>query len=104
MGKRGKAPRVFTPQFKAAAVQRAREEIAAGGTQSSVARALGLNPSVLSKWIQDAEAGAARAGAGVPSGETPEQELRRLRREVETLRLERDFAKKAAAYFARDVH
>lgn len=99
MGKRGKAPRTFTPEFKAAAVQRAREEIAAGGTQSSVARALGLNPSVLSKWMQDAEA----AGPRAATGETPEQELRRLRREVETLRMERDFAKKAAAYFARDV-
>jgi transposase-like protein len=30
-------------------------------------------------------------------------EVRRLRREVETLRDERDFAKKAAAFFARDV-
>lgn len=103
MGKRGRAPRVFTPAFKAAAVQRAREEVAAGGTQSSVARALGLNASVLSKWMQEAEAGAARGDATAPSGETPEQELRRLRREVETLRMERDFAKKAAAYFARDV-
>ena len=100
MGKRGKAPRVFTPAFKAAAVQRAREEVAAGGTQSSVARALGLNPSVLSKWMQDAEAAGPTAAS---AGETPEQELRRLRREVETLRMERDFAKKAAAYFARDV-
>lgn len=99
MGQRGKAPRTFTPQFKAAAVQRAREEVAAGGTQSRVARALELTPSVLSKWIQEA----AGASAPVPPGETLEQEVRRLRREVETLRLERDFAKKAAAYFARDV-
>ena len=30
-------------------------------------------------------------------------ELRRLRREVKTLRMERDFAKKAAAYFAKDL-
>lgn len=103
MGKRGKAPRVFTPAFKAAAVQRTREEVAAGGTQSSVARALGLNAGVLSKWMQDAEAGGGRGDAAAPGGETPEQELRRLRREVETLRMERDFAKKAAAYFARDV-
>jgi transposase len=36
-------------------------------------------------------------------GESLEAEVRRLRREVDTLRMERDFAKKAAAYFARDV-
>jgi transposase len=31
-----------------------------------------------------------------------EQEVRRLRREVAMLKQERDFAKKAAAYFARE--
>lgn len=31
-----------------------------------------------------------------------EEELRRLRREVETLKQERDFLKKTAAYFARE--
>ncbi|GEM_PF-3683047 len=36
------------------------------------------------------------------AGETPEQELRRLRREVETLRQGRDFAKKAAVFFAKE--
>jgi transposase len=42
------------------------------------------------------------AGGPAPSGETPEQELRRLRREVEVLRQERDFLKKAAAFFAKE--
>lgn len=98
MGTRGQAPRKFPAEFKAAAVQRAREEVARGGTQSSVARALGLKPSVLGTWMQ-----AAAAGAAVPRTESLEEENRRLRREVETLRLERDFAKKAAAYFAREI-
>jgi transposase len=98
MGKRGQAPRKFTPEFKAAAVQRARDEVARGGTQSSIARALGLNASVLGTWMQ-----AAAAGTEVPRAESLEEENRRLRREVETLRLERDFAKKAAAYFAREI-
>ena len=100
MGKRGQAPRTFTPEFKAAAVHRAREEMAAGGTQSSVARALGVSSGVLSRWMQAAEA---RGTTAASEGETREQELRRPRREVETLRMERDFPKKAAAYFARDV-
>ena len=42
MGKPGKAPRKFTPEFKAAAVQRLRDELVRGRTQSDVARALGV--------------------------------------------------------------
>ena len=96
----GKAPRRHTAEFKQAAVQRARTEMAQGSTMSSVARALGLHPSLLSKWIQDA---ISEGSAPEPTGETAAQELKRLRREVEILRMERDFAKKAAAYFAREV-
>lgn len=99
MPKGGKVQRRFTKEFKTAAVQRAREEVAQGGSMSSVARALGLNPGLLSQWMQ----AAVSDGMPAPVGETEAQELRRLRREVEVLRMERDFAKKAAAYFARDV-
>jgi len=35
-------------------------------------------------------------------GETPEQEIRRLRREVAVLRQEQAFAKKVAVYFAKE--
>lgn len=99
MGKAGKSPRKFTAAFKAAAVERLRQEAAAGRTQAEVARALGVTVNLLLRWRQEHE----QAGSGAREGESLEAEVRRLRREVETLRLERDFAKKAAAYFARDV-
>ena len=98
MGKRGKPHRKFTAQFKAAAVARVRDELAQGKSVAGVARALGLDPSVLARWLHEA------AAAPVESGtESLEDEVRRLRREVDTLRMERDFAKKAAAYFAREI-
>ena len=51
-------------------------------------------------------AAAAIAKAGIPvfahKGETLEDENRRLRKEVERLRMEKAILKKAAAFFARD--
>jgi len=41
-----------------------------------------------------------RVTAAVP--ETPEQEVKRLRKEVERLRMEREVLKKAAAFFAKE--
>jgi transposase len=98
MSKRGRAPRRYAAEFKAAAVQRVREAMARGETQSSVARMLDVGSGVLARWVQEAA-----AQLDAPRDEPLEAEVRRLRREVETLRLERDFAKKAAAYFAREV-
>ncbi|WP_396208692.1 transposase [Gemmatimonas sp.] len=101
MSKRGQVHRQYTAEFKAAAVQRLREELVRGRSLSDVARALGITNGVLSRWRQEAEQREARS-EGEP-GESLEAELRRLRREVETLRQERDFAKKAAAYFAKEL-
>ena len=98
MGKRGQALRRFSAEFKAAAVQRAREAVTRGVAASSVAREIGVDSSVLSQWMK-----AAAPPPPAEVGESLEDEVGRLRREVETLRMERDFAKKAAAYFAKDV-
>jgi transposase len=79
----------FTAEFKAQAVKLARES---ESTLSDVARDLGLPLSTLFQWVKKAHKEAS----------TPEQgELARLRRENEQLRMERDFLKKAAAFFAK---
>jgi transposase len=76
---------------------------------TQIARQLELTAPQLRVWVKAREAeGSGRSVGGTRSTEsgrkeTPAQELRRLRREVEELRQERDFAKKAAAYFARDA-
>ena len=49
--------------------------------------------------VRDAEREARRTGT-LSSGER--KELEQLRREIRTLRMERDILKKAAAFFARD--
>lgn len=84
--------RRFSREFKEEAVR-----LASVGDRSlsQVARELGIQPSVLSRWRKRLEREAAE-----PAGESAESELKRLRRELERVRQQRDILKKATAYFA----
>lgn len=94
--------RLFTPEFKAEAVRLVRDS---GKTVAKVARELDLTATCLRAWVNQAavdEKGGGQGG-GLGALTTDERaELARLRREVRTLEQERDFAKKCAAYFAKD--
>ena len=90
----------YTTEFRLEAVR----QVKAGQSVSVVARVLGIPKASLGNWVRADERGTLRAvtDKGVPV--TPEQmELARLRAENARLRMERDIAKKAAAYFAQDV-
>lgn len=86
--------RKFSREFKMEAVGRVLE---GDRSLSSIAKEIGVSNVVLTRWRDQLLSD----GAFGPS-ENPDQEVRRLRREVETLRQERDFLKKALGYFARD--
>jgi transposase len=90
--------RKYTPEQKADAVRMVQEV----GNLSKVARDLELTESSLRNWVKQAEIDAGRGPEGALTSEEHE-ELRRLRRQVHTLEMERDFAKKAAAFFAKDL-
>lgn len=90
--------RKFTPEEKADAVRLVREV----GNLAKVARDLDLTETSLRDWVKQAEIDEGNGPEGALTTEEL-QELRRLRREVRTLRMERDFAKKAAAFFAKDL-
>ena len=60
-----------------------------------IARELGVNENTLRLWVQD------REPLPPPRTEDPQSELKRLRKEVRQLRMERDILKKAAAFFAK---
>lgn len=91
--------RAFTQEFKTEAVRL----VHTGREVAEVAREIGVRADTLRTWVSQAEG---RAGMGadgpVAAGKRTkaEEEIRELRREVEMLRQERDFLKKAAAYFA----
>lgn len=92
-----RAPRVFAPNFKADAVAL----VKGGKTASQVAKDLDLSETALREWVRRADAD---AGVGSPEVLTTEerQELSRLRREVKTLRMEREILKAAATFFAKE--
>jgi transposase len=87
---------LYPPAFKAEAVQLARSSDKSLG---AVAKDLGIADQTLRTWVRQAEIdGGARDG--LTQGER--EELRHLRREVRTLRQEREILKKAAAFFAKE--
>lgn len=95
--------RVFAAEFKHEAVRLLETRRASGGTLTAVARELGVRPGQLREWAQQAARAAGTPVTAVSAGgETLEQEVRRLRREMAVLRQEAEFAKKAAAFFARE--
>lgn len=95
--------RQFSREFKLEAVRLAKES---GKPQAQVARELGIRPDLLRSWKRQAEGRVGFAAEDVfPSNGqawSPDAELRRLRREVDQLKQERDFLKKTAAYFAKE--
>jgi len=90
--------RSFTPEFKAEAVALVQRS---GKSVGQVAKELDLTETALRDWIRKAEGGPPRRRAEALSEEERE-ELIRLRRENQRLTQEREFLKKAAAFFAKE--
>lgn len=96
--------RQFTREFKVEAVRLVTEE---KRKRSEVARELGIRPDMLRKWELQVESRSGLSGRDVFPGNGKltgqDEEVRRLRRENEVLKQllkqERDFLKKAAAYW-----
>ena len=94
MGKR----RRFTKEFKDDAVRLVR---LGNSSITEVAKSIGVHRTQLSDWVKQAEIDGAGGGSAVLT--TAERdELTRLRRENKQLSMERDFLKRAAAFFAKD--
>jgi transposase len=91
------AGRRYPPQFRRDAVALVRSS---DKTVRQLARELGVNRETLRNWIRQERIDQGEL-EGLSSQER--QELRRLRREVTELKLERDLLVKAAAFFARET-
>src|SRR5437773_10040613 len=92
MGKKRRR-RSFSPEFKAEAIRVVRES---GKSVSTVARELDLTETALRRWVVQAEVDAGRSGSG-PLTADERAELTQLRRDVKTLRMEREILKNLRA-------
>ncbi len=89
----------YTQQFKDDAT---RLVLKGGRTITDVAASTGVHRTQLSRWVHQAEIDAAGGGKEGELTSTERDELARLRRENKQLTQERDFLKKATAFFAKD--
>jgi transposase len=96
MGKK-KRP-TYTNEYKAEAVK-----LAISGEKSigETARDIGISETALRRWVAQAEIDEGNNPSG-PLTSVERKELARLRRELRQVTMERDFLKKAAAFFARE--
>lgn len=91
----GSDRRQYDDEFKREAVRLSRES---GRTVAQVARDLGLCENNLWRWRKKF---AALDSQGKRSGESAEDEVKRLRRELARVTEERDILKKALSVFSR---
>ena len=90
--------RKFNKEFKEEAVRLVTET---DRSIASVAKEIGVNDVTLGNWVRQARID---AGLERPEELTTEerQELKRLRKEVKQLQMEKEILKKATAFFAKE--
>ena len=107
--RRKKRPRrEFSREFREEAVKLMNERLDDGVALAQIARDLALHPDQLRKWAREmGKWTEQRVTAAEPAEITDadrDQEIKRLRRELEVMKQERDFLKKATAFFAKESH
>jgi transposase-like protein len=88
--------KVYTDEFR----ERMIELVGSGRQIESLAREFKVSGQTIRSWVKQQQLDSGSRKDGLTSEERTE--LARLRREVRTLREERDILKKAAVWFARE--
>ena len=91
------ARRKYTPEYKQEAVLLAQKSDI---PIAQVARNLGINDNVLRRWIKEYTDPGKKPFPG--HGSPRDEEMARLKKELQQVIKERDFLKEAAAYFAKE--
>ena len=93
-------PSKYPEEFRREAVELVRTS---GRPRAEIARSLGLSDSTLKNWVVKDRQQRQRATDPDALSESEAAELKRLRKEVAELRMDREILRKAAAFFARET-
>jgi len=93
----GSTRRAFTDEYKASAVELVIND---GRTIVDAARGIGVHEMTLSRWVRKAKAAGEVPDPGI--NEDERAELERLRADNKRLRMEVEFSRKVATWFAKD--
>ena len=88
----------YSEEYKSGAVRLVNDS---GKPVAQIARELGVNANVLHRWARE-EREAKAAGKRRSGVKAEQEELMHLRRELARVTQERDFLKRAAAFFAKE--
>jgi transposase len=94
-----KVQKVYTKEFKEEAVKLVQSS---GKPASQIARELGISDSALYMWQKQLVEKGPDAFPGTGHQSAQEEEIRRLKRELEVTRQERDILKKVVSIFSRE--
>lgn len=89
--------RPYPPEFK----QQMVELVRAGRTPNELSKEFEPTAQAIRAWVRQADLDGGRRQDGLTSDER--EELRRLRKELREVKMERDILAKAAAWFARET-
>lgn len=95
----GEKRNTYDKEFKLSAVKMIMEE---GLSIAQVARDLGVNANSLHNWKKAYLEDQQHSFPGKGKMKPEEEELRKLRKELNTVKMERDILKKAIAFFAKE--
>lgn len=90
----------YSKEFKLDAIALVKEQ---NYSQAEAARNLGLNPTMLGRWIKEAENDDGHAFRGNGKLTLEQEEIRKLREENKRLKMEREILKKATVFFAKET-
>lgn len=94
----GRSQPPYPPEFRREAIRLVQT---GKKSRNAIARELGISTETLRQWIKQADIDGGVRHDGLTTAET--EEVRRLRREIKTLREEREILLKAAAFFAKET-
>jgi transposase len=90
----------YSKEFKLDAVSLVTEQ---GYHCSEAARSLGINASMLGRWVKEQESDNGQAFRGNGKLTPDQEEVRKLKAQVKRLQMEKDILKKATVFFAAET-